>query len=185
MTLHGVQLLPLMLIEGAAGWTNPPLIGLSLAGIPNRDAGSAAGVLTTVQQIAGAIGVALIGVVFFGVLAHHAPTVSAEIAPALQQQLPAATARTTVADFRACADDRARSRDPAVAPSSCQTATLQPADPSALTVVAEALQRANARNYADAYVTAMFLNVGALFLAFVCALALPRANTPITGAKQD
>jgi len=176
VTLHGVQLLPFMLLEGAAaGWTNPPLIGLSLAGIPNRDAGSAAGVLTTVQQIAGAIGVALIGVVFFGVLAHHAPTVSAAIAPALQRQLPAMVARATIADFRTCADDRARSRDPAIAPPSCQAPTLQAADPPALAAIADALQRANARNYADAYVTAMFANVGALLLAFACALALPRA----------
>ena len=68
-----------MFVEGAgAGWTNPPLIGLALAGIDNRDAGSAAGVLTTVQQIAGAIGIALIGVLFFGILARHAPAVGAD-----------------------------------------------------------------------------------------------------------
>ncbi|MCA1670622.1 MAG: hypothetical protein LC793_25215, partial [Thermomicrobia bacterium] len=177
-TLHGIQLLPFMFIEGAgAGWTNPPLIGLSLAGILNRDAGSAAGVLTTVQQIAGAVGVALIGVIFFGTLAHHAPAVSADLAPGLRQQLamslPAATVSSTVADFQTCADDRARSRDPAVTPASCHAATLQSTDPAANTAVAESLQRANARNYADAYVTAMFFNVGTLLLAFVCAFALP------------
>jgi hypothetical protein len=39
-----------------------PLIAVTLAGIRNRDAGSAVGVFTTIQQIAGAIGVAIIGV---------------------------------------------------------------------------------------------------------------------------
>src|SRR5207249_183679 len=118
VTLRGAQLIPFMFIEGAgAGWTNPPLIGLSLAGIQNRDAGSAAGVLTTVQQIAGAVGVAIIGVIFFGVLAHHAPAVSADLAPALGQQLtsaslPPATVSATVADVQDYANDRARSRDP-------------------------------------------------------------------------
>jgi hypothetical protein len=117
--------------------------------------------------------VAIIGVVFFGALAHHAPAVSANLAPGLQRQLPTATASTTVADFRACADDRASSRDPAITPARCQTATLHPADPSVATIVTDALQRANARNYADAYVIALFLNVLALLLAFVCAFALP------------
>jgi EmrB/QacA subfamily drug resistance transporter len=172
--LHGVQLLPFLFVEGAAaGWTTPPLIGVTLAGIHNRDAGSAAGVLTTVQQIASAVGVAIIGVVFFGALAHHAPAVSANLAPGLQRQLPTATASATIADFRACADDRASSRDPAITPARCQTATLHPADPSVATIVTDALQRANARNYADAYVIALFLNVLALLLAFVCAFALP------------
>ncbi len=179
VTLRGVQLLPFLFVEGAAaGWTTPPLIGVTLAGIHNRDAGSAAGVLTTVQQIASAVGVAIIGVVFFGALALHAPAVSADIAPALQGQLaaaplPASAASATVADFRACADDRARSRDPAVTPASCRAPTLQPADPAIVGVVADALQRANARNYADAYVVAMIVNVITLLLAFVSALALP------------
>ncbi len=155
-TLHGMQLLPFMLIEGAAaGWTNPPLIGLSLAGVHNRDAGSAAGVLTTVQQIASAVGVAIIGVLFFGVLAHHAPAVSANLTPNLQQRLaaaplPAAMVNATVADFRTCADDRARSRDPTITPASCRTPTLQPADPTANAAIADSLHHANARNYADA-----------------------------------
>jgi EmrB/QacA subfamily drug resistance transporter len=179
VSLHGAQLLPFMFIEGAgAGWTNPPLIGLSLAGVQNRDAGSAAGVLTTVQQIAGAMGVAIIGVIFFGALAHHAPVVSADLAPALRQEiasasLPALAITSTVADFQTCADDRARSRDPAITPTSCQVPTLQSPDPAARTPIADALQRANARNYADAYVTAMFVNVGTLLVALVCAFALP------------
>jgi EmrB/QacA subfamily drug resistance transporter len=183
VSLRGIQLLPFMVIEGAgAGWTSPPLIGLSLAGIQNRDAGSAAGVFTTVQQIASAVGVAIIGVLFFGILALHAPAVSGDLAPSLRQQLaaaslPAPVVSSTVADFQRCADDRARSRDPAVTPASCNAPSLQATESTANAAIADTLQRANARNYADAYATAMFFNVGTLLLAFVCAFALPVPRT--------
>lgn len=181
--LEGAQLIPFMFIEGAgAGWTGPALIGLSLAGVQNRDAGSAAGVLTTVQQIAGAMGVAIIGVIFFGSLAHHAPAVSADRAPALGRQLAAAalppgTVSATVADFQSCANDRARSRDPAVTPTSCLAPTLQSPDSAARPAIVGALQHANARNYADAYVTAMAVNIGMLLLTFACTFVLPAPRT--------
>ncbi len=179
ITLASASLLPFMFVEGfGAGWTSAPLIGVTLAGIHNRDAGSAAGVLTTVQQIASAVGVAIIGVIFFGALAHHAPAVSAGFVPDLRQQLaasalPAATANTVIADYQTCADDRARSRDPAITPASCDAPTLQPPDPAIRATVTQTLQHANARNYADAYVIAMFVNVATLLLAFLCAFALP------------
>ena len=176
--LDPAHLVPLMLIEGAgAGWTGPPLIGLSLAGVPSRDAGAAAGVFTTAQQIAGALGVALIGVVFFGVLAGHAPAVSADLAPALRARvadtLPEPALAATVADFRRCADDRARGRDPAVAPASCQAATLQTTDPALAPAIAELLQRANALNYAHAYAVALYCAVATLLLACLAGLAFP------------
>jgi hypothetical protein len=133
--------------------------------------------------------VAIIGLIFFGALAQHAPAVSADLAPGLRQQLaavslPAAAVSATVADVQTCADDRARSRDPAVTPASCDAATLQPTEPTANTTIADTLQRANARNYADAYVTAMFFNVATLLLALVCALALPTARTGEPRAKR-
>jgi len=178
-TLHGTQLLPFMFVEGfAAGWTTAPLIGVTLASIGHRDAGSASGVLITCQQIAGAMGVAIIGVVFFGVLASHAPAVSAGLVPDLQQQLTTATLPTgmivrTVADFQTCADDHARSRDPAVAPASCARPTLQSSDTATSAAITATLDRANARNYANAYVVSMAVNVLTLLLGLVVAFALP------------
>jgi predicted MFS family arabinose efflux permease len=43
-----------------------PLASTVLAGVDPQHAGSAAGVLATAQQVGGALGVAVIGVVFFG-----------------------------------------------------------------------------------------------------------------------
>ncbi|MFI7644344.1 MFS transporter [Nonomuraea sp. NPDC049400] len=47
------------------GLTAPSLINVVLAGVPAEDAGGAGGVLTTITQIGNALGVAVLGVVFF------------------------------------------------------------------------------------------------------------------------
>jgi MFS family permease len=178
-SLSGAWLIPFMFVEGAgAGWTNPPLIGAVLTGVPHADAGSASGVLTTFQQISGAIGVAVIGVLFFVALGGSGDRVAATSAPALRQELvaaglPSATIDRTLADYQACVRDRAHSRDPAVAPASCQQPTLAPGTPAAASAVTGALNAANARTYADAYEAGMYVNVGLLLLCVPLALMLP------------
>lgn len=57
--------LPLLVGGMGLGLTAPSLINVALAGVPPRDAGTAAGVLTTTSQIGSAAGVAVLGVVFF------------------------------------------------------------------------------------------------------------------------
>ena len=44
----------------------PPLINLVLRSVATDDAGSASGALVTAQQVGNALGVALVGAVFFG-----------------------------------------------------------------------------------------------------------------------
>ncbi|WP_049558359.1 MFS transporter [Nonomuraea sp. SBT364] len=56
---------PLLLGGLGLGLTAPALINVVLAGVPGRDAGAAGGVLTTVTQIGNALGVAVLGLVFF------------------------------------------------------------------------------------------------------------------------
>jgi MFS family permease len=63
--------LPLVLIGIGNGLTIPSLIGSVLATINPLHGGIAAGMLSTAQQFAAAAGVALTGVVFFGVVGHH------------------------------------------------------------------------------------------------------------------
>jgi hypothetical protein len=48
------------------GLAMPSLIGAALSGVPRDLAGAAAGILTTMQQFGTAVGVALIGAVFYG-----------------------------------------------------------------------------------------------------------------------
>ncbi len=67
---HGIYTLPwhiglsLACYGFGQGLAQPPLVNLILSGIGNEEAGSAAGVLATVQQVAYAIGVAGIGSAF-------------------------------------------------------------------------------------------------------------------------
>jgi len=126
--LHSWQLIPAMLIGGVGlGLLIAPSLNFVLAGIAGRDVGSASGVLTTVQQIGGALGVAAIGVIFFGQLATHADTVSANQIPQIRQQLSAASLPSDVVDhivasYKVCFHDRSAAKDPTVEPDSCKQA---------------------------------------------------------------
>jgi EmrB/QacA subfamily drug resistance transporter len=67
--LTGWALAPGLLLAGLGmGMVAPTLVDVVLAGVPERDAGSASGVLNTAFQLGGAIGIAVIGVIFFGLL---------------------------------------------------------------------------------------------------------------------
>jgi EmrB/QacA subfamily drug resistance transporter len=67
------RLVPWLFLTGAGnGCVMPALIGVVLVGVPAQKAGGAAGTLTTGQQFAAAIGVAVLGEVFFGIRGAHA-----------------------------------------------------------------------------------------------------------------
>lgn len=63
---HWLLALPLFIGGLGLGLTAPSLVNVILAGVPARAAGSAGGVLTTVSQIGSAVGVAVLGGIFFG-----------------------------------------------------------------------------------------------------------------------
>src|SRR6266571_3076278 len=112
------------------GCTIPPLLNVILAGISGRNAGSASGVLSTTQQVGGALGVAIIGVIFFGLLSSQAQPTIAVVVPRLRGQLqaahlPAPAADQVVGGFSTCFHDRASAKDPSSTPSSCRQATSQ------------------------------------------------------------
>jgi len=66
------NLVPATLVMGiGSGMVFAPLFDIILASIDDKAAGSASGVLTAMQQFGGAIGVAVIGTVFFQLLPAH------------------------------------------------------------------------------------------------------------------
>lgn len=68
-SLGGLELAPVLLVYGTGqGFIMPTLVSTILINIKGQDAGSASGVLSTVQQASFATGVAVIGTVFFSVL---------------------------------------------------------------------------------------------------------------------
>src|SRR5215472_9828328 len=88
-----------------------PLANVVLAGVNKQDAGSASGVLNTGFQLGGSVGLALIGVIFFGFLGTQARPAVATVVPQIRAELTAAgvpaqgTARIA-GQFGACLRDR-------------------------------------------------------------------------------
>jgi EmrB/QacA subfamily drug resistance transporter len=122
------QLIPALAVCGLGlGSVIAPLVNVVLAGIRRQDAGAASGMLSTAQQVGGAIGVAVIGVIFFGLLGSHAATVGNELAPRLRTELetagmPGHASRQVVAGFQTCFTDRANGKDPSATAPSCARA---------------------------------------------------------------
>jgi MFS family permease len=70
-------MVPLLLVQGAGlGMVMAPLVATVLAGLPPQHAGVASGVLSMVQQASNALGVALIGILFYGRLGQGADAAS-------------------------------------------------------------------------------------------------------------
>lgn len=66
-----LQLIPAFLVDGAGmGIVMAPLTALVLADLAPDHAGTASGVLSSVQQVGNALGVAIIGIVFYGAAGH-------------------------------------------------------------------------------------------------------------------
>lgn len=177
-----LALIPGVFLQGfGSGSVSAPLIGFILGGIRGGDAGAAAGVLTTVQQVAGALGVAIIGLIFFGALAGGSAGVARDLAPTLRQALaPTSLAvegrESLLADFQVCVRDRARERDPALTPPSCAQPTLRPTDPAVATTLDTALATANARSYASAFAISVGCTIVGLLIAGALMLQLPRTR---------
>jgi hypothetical protein len=101
--------------------------------VPHESAGTASGVLSSVQQLGGALGVALIGVLFFGQVSGQAPTAVGAVSAQVTQDLRAAGVPPNAADevatrFTGCFVDRSTADDPAAEPLSCRT-VLDPVAP--------------------------------------------------------
>ncbi len=67
--LKPAHLLPALIVLGAGqGYIMTPLLNLVLGVVDEADSGMAAGVVSTVQQVGAALGVAVVGILFTSVL---------------------------------------------------------------------------------------------------------------------
>lgn len=175
------QLVPGMTAVGLGmGAVLAPLADILLAGVRRQDAGSASGVLNTGFQIGNSIGLALIGVIFFGLLGSQSgPAVNAT-APGIRAGLaaasvPAAAQQRIVVQFRACLHDRLVASDPTVTPPSCRRSPAERMLPAAADhAIAAGAARAVKRDFTAALQRTLWYQVGAFLLAFLLMLALPR-----------
>jgi EmrB/QacA subfamily drug resistance transporter len=197
LTLHlagtsvtGWDLIPSFLVSGLGlGTVIAPLLNIILAGVPGRDAGSASGVLTTFQQLGGAIGVAVVGVVFFGLLSSRATTAIQTVTPQLQAQLAAAglppsQAEASIATFTRCFKAQAASSDPTQPIPNCPVASTEPTKDPVTNAFSSAAQIALGRTFVSSVERILFFNIGFWALTGILSMFLPRTRRQGAPAPQ-
>src|SRR5207244_6466802 len=188
VTLTIFHLIPAFLGAGLVlGTVIAPLLNVILAGVPGRDAGSASGVLGTFQQLGGAIGLAVVGVVFFGMLSSRAPTVVATVNPQLHAQLadahvPPATAAAAVPRFTRCFDEQASASDPTQPIPGCPSTTKSASANPVTSAITAAAKLALARDFVTSVERILFFNVGFLVVTGLLSLLLPRVRVAAAAA---
>lgn len=145
-------------------------------------------VLAATQQVGAALGIAVAGVLFFGLLGHNAGGAVTAVTPALQQQLtsahvPAGQRHEVLAGFTTCFTDRAHATDPSATPPSCATmASHAAAAPAPVRDVVEratlggALPQARRNDFSRSLQQALGWQIGVFALSFLLVLALPRVR---------
>ena len=124
------ELLPSLVLAGVGmGFVVAPIYPFILAEVPIKDAGSASGVINAMGQIGGAIGIAVIGTIFFGLIGSGALSSVEACVPNLSPTLPrpaSPPSRNRPSSrfvFETCFHDRATGKDFAALPDSCKAGT--------------------------------------------------------------
>jgi EmrB/QacA subfamily drug resistance transporter len=182
------EFIPSLVIAGIGmGCVVAPIYPFLLAEVPIEDAGSASGVTNTVQQIGGAIGVAVVGVIFFGLLASGARLSVESVRDELTADLtgigvPTSQLSKVTGNFEACFVDSASAKDIEALPESCRggreaLAENESADPQAIAAIRQALtvrgMEANEHNFSRAMTLTILWQMGALVVIFFLSFLLP------------
>jgi EmrB/QacA subfamily drug resistance transporter len=177
---HSWQLIPSLLCVGVGmGMVFGSLFAAVLNGVDANHAGSASGTLNAVQQAGAAVGVALIGVVFFGQLSHAAPSSFATVEPQLRttlnaEHIPASEQTYIIAGVKNCFVDRSREKDASVVPPSCKQATTQAGGNTSLTnAISGIAAHANTNNFTNAFRWSIIYALGLLVITAACTFLLP------------
>jgi MFS family permease len=93
-----LALAPALVLMGVGmGMVMAPFFDIVLAGVSPEESGSASGTLTAVQQIGGALGIAVLGTVFFGHVEGAGPPTIDRFTSAVQACVWVAVAMVAVA----------------------------------------------------------------------------------------
>jgi EmrB/QacA subfamily drug resistance transporter len=183
---HSYEFIPSMFICGIGfGLFVAPVVNIILAGIHAEGAGSASGTLSTAQQVGGALGVALIGVIMFGLLGLNANRTVDRVAPQLNRelvsaQLPAPAVTQIEQQFRACFDARAHAKDPSATPPECRPPKNSPLTADQASAVGRVVgakgvvtQAAVARDFNRSYQVTLIWEFAVFGFAWVAVFLLP------------
>ena len=194
--LQGWDLLAPMFIAGlGGGFFIAPVTNVVLAGIKSRDAGSASGALATAQQVGAALGIAVVGVIFFGLIGVNANSSSASVLPQLRHELsvaglPAAQQPVIADRFQACFSARAHAKDPSAEPAICAATVREIAASPApapvkgavsAAVQAQAVPAARLDDFTRSMRTTLWWQIAVFALALVLSSRLPRVRLDTEG----
>lgn len=178
--IHSWQLIPSLLVIGIGmGMAFSSLYAAVLNGVDPKHAGSASGTLSAVQQAGAAIGVALIGVVFFGQLGSAAPKSFASVEPQLRTSLsaahiPASKQVAIVNGIEKCFVDRNKEKDSSIVPASCKRVTTQAGSSKQLgAAISRMIGKANSTNFTTAFRWSIIYALGLLVLTSIFTFFLP------------
>ena len=156
-----------------------PLADIVMAKVPAQHAGSASGVFNTGLQLGNSIGIALIGVIFFGMLGSQSASAATSVAPQLRaglaaQHVPAQLSGRIEGQFANCLHARLVASDPTVTPAACRLSGAPAALPAGVTkVLAGAGGSAVRHDFATSLQRTLWFQVGAFAGSFLLMLVLP------------
>jgi EmrB/QacA subfamily drug resistance transporter len=171
---------PALVVAGLGmGGLLAPLADILLDGVQPQDAGSASGLFNTSLQVGASIGVAVIGVIFFGLLGSQSAPAAASVAPGLRSALAAASVPAPVAAsiegrFGGCLHARLVATDPTVEPAACRLPGDQAPPAGVRTVLAGAGAAAVRHDFAAALERTLWFQVAVFLASFLLMTVLPR-----------
>jgi hypothetical protein len=191
------DMVPALVLAGLGmGAVLAPLADIVLDRVPAQHAGSASGLFNTSLQLGASIGVAVIGVIFFGLLGSQSAPAAAAVTPQLRTglaaaQVPAPVAGRVVTQFGDCLHARVVATDPTATPAACRLAGGEAVPPGLGRVVAGVGATAVRHDFAASIERTLWFQVGVFSASFLLMLALPRgagrrrADEPELSADHD
>ncbi len=184
LNVGGWQFIPGLFVAGMGlALIMAPIFSAALQDVDPSHAGSASGVLNAIQQVGAAIGIAVIGMIFFGQLNHGAYKSFDDISPQLRKELttlhiPAQAQDQIIAQTRTCYYDRTTAKDNTVTPESCKQAEAGAGNSEAAkkigAVVTQNVKQANADNFAHAFKMGVVYTLSMLIIAVIVSQTLPK-----------
>jgi EmrB/QacA subfamily drug resistance transporter len=187
---HGVDTNPwmiapsLLLIGVGMGLVMGLVFSVTLKDVDSKHAGSASGTLNAAQQIGGAIGVAMVGVIFFGQLSHHATTSFEQAEPGIRSQLvsaglPVAAQNQIITSVRTCYVDRTEEKDNTIVPESCKkleasSSQANPALSGLANTISASTKKATTNNFVSGFTTTVIYLLGLTATTFAISFLFPR-----------
>ncbi|NBE80052.1 MFS transporter [Micromonospora rubida] len=158
---------PMLLLGSGMGMLLAPLTGMTLTEVQPREAGSASGLINAAGQLGAALGVAIIGGIFFSALAGNAGPQADRVVPAVQAAAPGQAA------IKICAIDSLGQADLTAVPDSCRS-LAGGGDPGQQAAVGTALTDIRERTFVATFSETLYWAAGGLAGVICLLFLLPR-----------